>query len=155
MNLILAYVDKTELCRELSTIVVEELEHFQQVLELMPPRGIVFGRQQPGGYGRQLNDLVRRFEPQKAIDRLLVASLIEARSCERFDLLRQHIADRDPELSGFYGSLFESEARHHTTYVRMAKFFGSDDEVRERLEELSALESEIILRGDPLPRMHS
>ena len=155
MNLILAYVEKTELCRELSTIVVEELEHFQLVLDLLPARGIHFCRQQPGGYGRQLNDLVRRDEPQRAIDRLLVASLIEARSCERFDLLRQHIADRDPELSEFYGSLFESEARHHTTYVRMAKFFGSENEVRERLEELSALESEIISRGDPLPRMHS
>jgi len=155
MNLILAYVDKTELCRELSGIVVEELEHFQMVLDLLPARGIEFCRQQPGGYGRQLNDLVRRFEPQRAIDRLLVASLIEARSCERFDLLRHYMADRDPELSVFYGSLFESEARHHTTYVRMAKFFGSEDEVRERLEELSALESEIILRGDPLPRMHS
>lgn len=155
MNLILAYVDKTDLCRELSTIVVEELEHFQMVLDLLPARGIRFCRQQPGGYGRQLNDLVRRFEPEKAIDRLLVASLIEARSCERFDLLCQHIAGRDQELSEFYGSLFESEARHHTTYVRMAKFFGSEETVRERLEELSALESEIILRGDLLPRMHS
>lgn len=153
MNLILAYVDREDLCRELSVIVVEELEHFRMVLDLLQRRGIPFGRQQPGGYGRQLNDLVRRFEPQRAIDRLLVASLIEARSCERFDLLRQHV--EDAELQEFYGSLFESEARHHTTYVRMARFFGSDEEVRERLEELSALETEIIHRGDPLPRMHS
>ncbi|HMP79688.1 MAG TPA: tRNA isopentenyl-2-thiomethyl-A-37 hydroxylase MiaE, partial [Pirellulaceae bacterium] len=66
---------------------------------------------------------------------------------------RQHMADQ--ELAEFYGSLFESEARHHTTYVRMARLFASEEEVRQRLEELSALESEIIHRGDPLPRMHS
>ena len=153
MNLILGYVDNTDLCRELSVIVNEELEHFNQVLTLLDKKGIKFCRLQPGSYGRQLNDLVRRFEPQRAIDRLLVASLIEARSCERFHLLSQHVPDQD--LREFYASLFESEARHHTTYVRMAKYFGDDDVVKQRLEELSALEAEIIYRGDPLPRMHS
>lgn len=155
MNLILAYVDHTELCRELSEIVNEELVHFRQVLDLLEPRGIRFCRLTPGAYGRQLNDLARKFEPHRAIDRLLIASLIEARSCERFDLLSRYIRERDSELSDFYASLFESEARHHTTYVRMAREFGSADEVKQRLEELSALEAEIIHRGDPLPRMHS
>ena len=153
LNLIFAYVDNEELCRELKVIVDEEMEHFIMVLDLLKRRGIPFRRQKPGSYGRQLNDLVRKSEPERAIDRLLVASLIEARSCERFDLLRQHV--QDDALSEFYHSLFESEARHHTTYVRMARHFGSEDAVRKRLEELSALETEIINRGDPLPRMHS
>lgn len=153
MNLIFAYVDNEELCRELSEIVNEELEHFIMVLDLLKKRGIPFRRQKPGSYGRQLNDLVRKSEPKRAIDRLLVASLIEARSCERFDLLRRHV--QDPELADFYDSLFESEARHHTTYVRMARYYGSEESVRRRLEELSALETEIVNRGDPLPRMHS
>ncbi len=153
MNLIFAYVDNEDLCRELSEIVNEELEHFIMVLDLLKKRGIPFRRQKPGSYGRQLNDLVRKSEPQRAIDRLLVASLIEARSCERFDLLRRHV--QDPELADFYDSLFESEARHHTTYVRMARYYGSEEAVRLRLEELSALETEIVNRGDPLPRMHS
>lgn len=153
MNLIFAYVDNEELCRELSEIVNEELEHFIMVLDLLKKRGIPFRRQKPGSYGRQLNDLVRKSEPERAIDRLLVASLIEARSCERFDLLRRHV--QDPELADFYDSLFESEARHHTTYVRMARYYGSEETVRRRLEELSALETEIVNRGDPLPRMHS
>lgn len=153
LNLIFAYVDNETLCRELKVIVDEEMEHFIMVLDLLKRRGIPFRRQKPGSYGRQLNDLVRKSEPERAIDRLLVASLIEARSCERFDLLRRHV--QDPELAEFYHSLFESEARHHTTYVRMARHFGSEDTVRQRLEELSALETEIINRGDPLPRMHS
>ena len=153
MNLIFAYIDREELCREMAEIVREELEHFEMVLDLLRKRGIKFRRQIPSNYGRQLNDLVRKSEPERAIDRLLVASLIEARSCERFDLLRNHV--KDPELAAFYDSLFESEARHHTTYVRMAKYYGSEETIRLRLEELSALETEIINRGDTLPRMHS
>jgi len=100
-----------------------------------------------------LNELVRKLEPGKAVDRLLVAGLIEARSCERFDLLRQHV--QDAELAAFYGSLFESEARHHSTYVRLAKLFAKDEVVDKRLDELAATEAEIIAVGDVLPRMHS
>ena len=153
MNLIFAYVENQTLCRELTEIVNEELEHFQMVLDLLAERGIPFRRLKPGPYGRKLNDLVRKFEPHKAIDRLLVASLIEARSCERFELLSRHVQDQ--QLSEFYASLFESEARHHTTYVRMAKMFGPDNQVKERLHELSALEAEIVAEGSNLPRMHS
>ena len=153
MNLIFAYVDNRQLCQDLTEIVNEELEHFHLVLDLLERRGIRFRRQTPSTYGRKLNDLVRKFEPHKAIDRLLVAGLIEARSCERFDLLRKHVPDK--ELADFYDSLFESEARHHSTYVRLAKMFGSEKDVKARLEVLSRQEADIIETGDPMPRMHS
>lgn len=153
MNLIFAYVDHENLCREMIEIVNEELDHFRQVLDLLASRGVAFRRLKPSSYGRRLNDLVRKLEPQRAIDRLLVAGLIEARSCERFDLLRRHVPDT--QLAEFYESLFESEARHHSTYVRLAKTFGSEQVITERLHELAAAEAEIIAEGDPLPRMHS
>ncbi|MCP4081869.1 MAG: tRNA-(ms[2]io[6]A)-hydroxylase [Planctomycetaceae bacterium] len=153
MNLIFAYVENYELCQEMVEIVNEELDHFQRVLDLLARRGIKFKRQIPSTYGRRLNDLVRKDEPQRGIDRLLVAGLIEARSCERFDLLRKHVDDA--ELSDFYHELFESEARHYTAYVRLAKMFGSEDVVLARLDELAGLEAEIIATGDPMPRMHS
>lgn len=155
MNLMFAYVDKAELCRELSEIVNEELDHFMQVLDLLEKRDIPFRKLKPSLYGRELNDLVRKQEPYRAVDRMLVACIIEARSCERFCMLKDHIKDRDPELAEFYGSLFESEARHHTTYVRMAKLFQSDQEVKDRLKELAAKEAELIREVYPLPRMHS
>lgn len=82
MNLIFAYVDHEELCREMTTIVNEELEHFHLVLAILKRRDIRFRRLKPGGYGRRINECVEKLEPQRAIDRLLVASLIEARSCE-------------------------------------------------------------------------
>ena len=86
-------------------------------------------------------------------ERALVASLIEARSCERFGLLRDHLEDR--ELADFFGSLFESEARHHSTYVRLARTFAPADEVQERLKELAEEEARFIAEGDDVPRMHS
>ena len=154
MNLIFVYGSaQPRMCRELADIVVEELAHFRSVLDLLDERGIGFRSQKPGDYGRKLNELVRAGEPARAIDRLLVASLIEARSCERFALLRDHVSD--PALAEFYGSLFESEARHHATYVRMAEYFGKPAEVRSRLAELAAAEAEIIDVGSELPRMHS
>ncbi len=153
MSLIFAYVDHDELCRQMVKIVNEELEHFELVLDVLKARGIIFRRLKPSPYGRRLNELVRKFEPGRAVDRLLIAGLIEARSCERFDLLRKHLPDR--ELAEFYEGLFESEARHHATYVRLAKQFASDAAVHQRLQELSACEAEIIAQGDPLPRMHS
>lgn len=153
MSLMGSYIDNQDLCEEMTRIVEEELEHFHMVLKLLNKRGIDFTRQQPGHYGRELKALVRPHEPDRAIDRLLVAGLIEARSCERFSLLAEHV--QDTELSEFYASLFESEARHHTTYVRLAKQFASDDVVRTRLKELSGMEAEIIERGNVLPRMHS
>jgi tRNA-(ms[2]io[6]A)-hydroxylase len=153
LNLIFAYVEDVELCRAMTEIVNEELEHFHMVLDLLARRGIRFRRLKPSTYGRELNDLVRKNEPHRAVDRLLVAGLIEARSCERFHVLAQHV--QDAELAEFYHSLFESEARHHATYTRLAKHFAPEAEVTARLNELAAAEAALITRGEQLPRMHS
>lgn len=153
LNLIFHYVENVVLCQEMTVIVNEELEHFHMVIELLERRGIKFRRIKPSQYGRKLNDLVRKTEPEKAVDRLLVAGLIEARSCERFQVLAEHVDDA--ELAEFYRSLFESEARHHSTYTRLAKHFASEEEVDRRLEELYEAEAEIISEGEPLARMHS
>ena len=155
MNLIFYYVEKETLCRELMTIVHEELEHFALVLDLLHERGVPFRRLPPSSYGGRLHELIRKNEPGRAVDRLLVGSLIEARSCERFSLLAEHVRPREPSLADFYAGLFESEARHHTTYVRLAKLFAPDSIVDARLDELSTAEAAIIAAGDPLPRMHS
>lgn len=155
MNFMNSYTEHRELCREMTQIIEEELEHFHMVMEVLDARGIEFRRLASGPYGRELNKLVRPTEPDRGVDRLLVASLIEARSCERFRLLADHIRDRDNELADFYAGLFESEARHHTTYVKLAEQFAPRDSVRSRLDQLSAQEAAIIEAGCELPRMHS
>jgi len=153
MNLLFAYVEHHELTQAMTAIVQEELDHFHQVRQLIDRRGIRFRKLSPSPYAASLHELIDKQEPRRAVDRLLVAGLIEARSCERFGLLRDHLADR--ELAEFYGQLFESEARHHATYVRLAEQFLPETEVRERLAELAAAEAQIIAAGSPEPRMHS
>ena len=153
MNLLCAYDTHADLCRRMTLIIAEELEHFEQVCSLLSRRGIAFRRQQPSAYGKELNKLVRSDEPDRAVDRLIIAGLIEARSCERFAVLRDHI--EDPELTQFYGSLFETEARHHTTYLKLARTFAPSELVASRLDVLALTEQSIIDRGGPLPRMHS
>ena len=153
MNLLFAYVDEVELARAMTVIVQEELSHFHLVLDLLERRGIRFRKIPPSKYAERLRALASKLEPMRAVDRLLVAALIEARSCERFGLLRDHLADA--ELATFFGSLFESEARHHSTYVRLAKLFVPEERVSQRLEELAIEESRIIEEGEDWPRMHS
>ena len=153
MNLLFSYVEHVELTRAMTEIVAEELIHFHQVRAVLDRRGIRFYKLPPSNYGAKLHELVVKEEPQRAVDRLLVAGLIEARSCERFGLLRDRLADK--ELAEFYGSLFESEARHHSTYVRLAKAFQPEDAVHWRLAELAEAEARIMADGDERPRMHS
>lgn len=153
MNLIFAYIENRDLTEAMTEIVAEEMDHFHQVIDILAKRGIRFRRIRPSTYGVKLHELIDRQEPQRAVDRLLVAGLIEARSCERFGLLREHLADR--ELASFYDSLFESEARHHSTYVRLAKMYAPEEKVRTRLAELATAEAQILEPGEALPRMHS
>jgi tRNA-(ms[2]io[6]A)-hydroxylase len=153
MNLLFAYVDKPDLVHAMADIVQEELSHFRLVLGILERRGIRFCKLPPSCYGERLHALATKQEPMRAVDRLLIAALIEARSCERFGLLRDHLDDRD--LAGFFGSLFESEARHHSTYVRLAKLFAPESVVTARLDELARAEADIILTGDNKPRVHS
>lgn len=153
MNLLFAYVDEVELARALTAIVQEELSHFNLVLDLLERRGIRYRKIPPSKYAERLRALGSKLEPMRAVDRLLIAALIEARSCERFGLLRDNLPDR--ELATFFGSLFESEARHHSTYVRLAKLFAGEERVNDRLTELAIAEARIIEEGEELPRMHS
>jgi len=153
LNLLFAYVEDEPLCREMTLIVNEELEHFHLVLDLLKQRGVKFMRIKPSNYGSQLHQLIRHQEPHRAVDRLLIGGLIEARSCERFGLLRTHLPDA--QLRNFYDSLFESEARHHAVYVKLAKRYASEEDVMQRLDELATAEAGIIAAGDEIPRMHS
>ncbi len=153
MGLMFDYVENEELTVQMTEIINEELEHFHMVLDVLKSRSIRFRRIKPGTYGGQMKQLAGKHEPHKAVDRLLIASLIEARSCERFVLLRDHLDDQ--QLVDFYGSLYESEARHHMTYVRLAKQYADEDHVNQRLEALATEEAAIIEAGCELPRMHS
>ncbi|MDA7952135.1 MAG: tRNA-(ms[2]io[6]A)-hydroxylase, partial [Pirellulaceae bacterium] len=155
MRMLDTYITNRPLTEKMTEIVEEELEHFHQVLALLEERNIKFRTLKPSSYGKRLHELVSKKEPQRAVDLLLVASLIEARSCERFKRLAEHIRPTEPKVADFYESLFESEARHHTTYVKLAFDYQPEGAVLDRLKELAQEEAKILALGDNFARMHS
>ena len=148
------YPERTALVQRMSRLAREELRHFEQVRAVMDDMGIVFERLSASRYAGGLREAVRRDEPYKLLDMLLIGALIEARSCERF----AKIAPRLPERLGrFYGGLLASEARHFEHYIAFAKSeCGLDDaEVEARLDELKAIEASLITKPDDEFRFHS
>ena len=153
MNLLFAYVDNTKISRAMTEIVNEELEHFQMVLDLLERRDIQFRKLSPSNYGPKLHKLICKNEPDRAVDRLLVAGLIEARSCERFRLLSLHI--NEPELKKFYHEFMVSEAGHYKAFIQLARKYAGEEYVANRWQEWIDFEAEMVktleIRGD---RMH-
>src|SRR3954465_10696928 len=107
--------------RELNAIAIEELQHFQLVLDLLKRRGIPFGQPYPSPWIAGLMRSVRNGQRHQAIDHLICCSLIEGWSCEKFQFLAVGLKERDAELSAFYASLVESEGNHYATYLLMAR----------------------------------
>jgi len=153
LNLMFRYPAHHKLVRMLTAIAQEELTHFDQVNQWLERRGVALGPLPAPPYGASLNGQIRRFEPERLLDTLLVCGLIEARSHERLGLLAKHCPDQ--ELAKFYDSLVASEARHYGIYWTLADTHFQRSKVTQRLEELAAVESQLLTTLYPEPRMHS
>lgn len=153
LNLICRYPSSTALVYQLTEIAREELEHFQQVNHILERRGIALAPLTPPPYGAGLKGQVRRQEPERMLDSLLVSGLIEARSHERLGLLAEALPDR--QLAKFYRSLMASEARHYGAYWVLATTYFDRDRVMQRLEELAEVESQLLATLHPEARIHS
>ena len=153
LNLMFRYSSNVMLVRKLTAVAQEELEHFEQVNQWLDKKNIPLGPLSSPPYGAKLKSIICTKEPQRLLDSLLVASLIEARSHERLGLLGSHCPDQ--ELAKFYRSLMASEARHYGIYWILADNYFARELVQKRLEELSIIESEILDTLHPEPRIHS
>jgi len=153
LNLMFRYPSSAKLVRMLTAIAQEELEHFEQVNQILERRAIPLAPLAPPPYGASLNQQIRPREPDRMLDALLVSGLIEARSHERLGLLAQHCEDQ--ELAKFYRALMASEARHYGVYWTLANTYFEQSQITQRLEELGAIESEILSTLHPEPRIHS
>lgn len=134
-------------------IARDEVAHLSQVARILLDRGWRMERFHKNPYANALRDLVRKASRQELLDRLLVAALIEVRSCERFAVLAA--ASADGELAGLYGSLFRSEMGHYRVFLHLAGKFTRKAELDARWEEMLAAEAEIMARQTPGPRIHS
>jgi tRNA-(ms[2]io[6]A)-hydroxylase len=134
----------TDLVTEMLALAKEELEHFQQVHEIIIQRGFDLGRERKDSYVNELYKFMVQggSRQQRLVDRLLFSAMIEARSCERFKLLAERISD--PELSKFYSDLMVSEAGHYTTFIGFARKYGGGIDVNQRWKEWLEFEAQVI-----------
>ena len=143
ITLITMLPEYPKIVTELLEIAQEELDHFQQVHEIIKTRGHEFGRERKDDYVNQLfKFIVQGSREDYIIDRMLFAAMIEARSCERFKVLTENI--KDEELKTFYKELMISEANHYTTFIGFARKLGNPEKVNQRWEEWLEYEAEII-----------
>ncbi len=139
--------------RELNAIAIEELQHFNQVLDLLKERGVAFGRALRSPWISSMMGAVRKGRREQVIDHLIVMSLIEGRSCEKFQVLAREVGDLDAGLAAFYQSLVESEGNHYATYLLMARGI-DEEETHRRLSDFLDLDAELIRHRHGLPLLH-
>ena len=138
---------------ELNAIAMEELGHFQLVLDLLKRRGIPFGQAHPSPWISGLMRNLRNGQRNQVIDHLICCALIEGRSCEKFQILAAELRGIDEELAQFYSSLVESEGNHYATYLLMARGIDASEADR-RLDFYLELESALIRQPNPRPMLH-
>ncbi len=155
ISLIVRYPEESELVKSMTALAQEELSHFEMVHQLILQRGWVLGRERKDEYVRNL----QMFFPKGGSRRdqlllqLLYAALIEARSCERFRLLSESIADK--ALQKFYRKLMISEAHHYSLFLKLARQYGKNEKsVNEKWESLLNFEAKLMVQLGKKETMH-
>jgi len=145
ISLIVSFPEYTELVQEMTELATEEMSHFKMVHDKIIENGWTLGRDRKDEYVIAL----LKFFPKggsrttQLVHRLLIAALIEARSCERFRLLSEELEDK--KLAKFYRKLMISEAGHYTMFLKFARIYGNTDEVNEKWDSLLDFEAKIML----------
>ena len=154
VSIIINYSEETELVKEMSNIAIEEMEHFRMVHNLMIARGMTLGREQTNDYAKHLHKFFPKTKNRTdaLIQRLLIAALIEARSCERFKVFSENL--EDTELSEFYKELMVSEANHYTIFLGFARQFQNRKIVDEKWQALLAYEADFMKTRGGKAKVH-
>lgn len=144
ISLLVTYPEHPELVAAMAALAREEMSHFEMVHQRIVERGLKLGRERKDEYVARINTYFPKTGDRnlRLIHRLLIAALIEARSCERFKVLSENIEDQD--LARFYKNLMVSEANHYTMFLKFARDFGGRDLVDPLWQGLLEFEGEII-----------
>lgn len=136
------------------SVARDETSHLGIVSRILERRGGIMTKSHKNPYAQALREEVRFGTADKELlDRLLISSLIELRSCERFALLAE--ASEDEELRKLYKSLWSSEHGHYKAFLDLAYGVRPKPEADKRWEQMLAAEAKIIRSQSAGPRMHS
>ncbi|HLL54906.1 MAG TPA: tRNA-(ms[2]io[6]A)-hydroxylase [Myxococcaceae bacterium] len=152
LSILQAHPEVPGLPAHMARLAREESGHLARVLKLMDERGLVLGRDNGDPYAQKLQTLVRKTQPERRLDRLLVAAVIEARSCERLALLAGGLPPGP--LKRFYAELAQSEDGHQELFFRLACQAHGEQEARARVEVILTREAEIVAEIGIRPAIH-
>ncbi|MCF4101443.1 tRNA-(ms[2]io[6]A)-hydroxylase [Gillisia sp. M10.2A] len=144
ISLIVSFPEYSDLVVEMTALAREEMGHFKMVHDKLLKRGFTLGWDRKDEYVIKL----REFFPKggsrvtQLVHRLLIAALIEARSCERFRLLSEEL--QEEELREFYKQLMISEANHYTLFLNSARKYGERAVVDKKWQDLLTFEAEVM-----------
>lgn len=144
ITLIVQNPNLSDLVQEMTALVIEEMDHFKRVHEIILERGFILGRERKDNYVNELRKFIvlGGGRTLQLIDRLLFSAMIEARSCERFKVLSENI--NDEKLSAFYHELMISEATHYAMFIRLAKKYADGIDVDKRWKQYLEYEAQVI-----------
>lgn len=150
------YPDRAALVTAMSDLAVEEMSHFREVIKLIQTRGLELEKDEKDPYIHQLKAMVATGKDAYFLDRLLMASLVEARGAERFGLIAQALSGpgMDLGLQRFYQALAQSETRHYTLFLKLAHVYFSPSDIAARLDEWINYESEVMQNLAIRPALH-
>lgn len=135
------FSDSPKVLCQLSKLAREELRHYELVTSYIVSNQYECLRIKPMGYMRSLFSLVEKNTRYTLRDRLLVASIIEARAHERFNCL---IPELNGSLQQFYTKLAESEKRHRDLYYSLCVNLYGKAIIAKRLNELLIQEAKLL-----------
>lgn len=141
------YPDKLELVSTMADLAVEELSHYREVVKWIHARGLITAADTKDTYVIEFRKSIRQGQDIYLMDRLLTASIIEARGAERFGLVAEAL--EEPGIKQFYTAIARSEERHYETFLKLAYLYLPQVEVDERWQELLDIEADIV-RSMPL-----
>ena len=136
------YPDRILLVTKMTDLAIEELIHYREVLRWIHSRGLVTASDTKDPYVLGLRQVIRKETNAFLLDRLLTASVIEARGAERFALIADAI--EIPPLKNFYQSLAKSEARHYRLFLDLAEEYFDSSVIELRWKEILDIEAEVV-----------
>ena len=144
ITLIVQNPNLSDLVQEMALLVQEEMDHFKRVHDIILERGYTLGRERKDNYVNELMQFLVKggSREQQLVDRLLFSAMIEARSCERFKVMSEHINDK--QLADFYHELMVSEAGHYTIFITLARKYAGKVSVERRWKDFLAYEAKVV-----------
>jgi len=152
ISMISHYPDKPILVKAMLDLAIEELAHFRDVMALLLERGLQSGSDQKDPYVNQLHKAMDQGAEAYLLDRLLIASIVEARGAERFGMIAKALPDG--RLKTFYQSITESENQHYKLFLSLAEQYCETNLILPRLQQLLEIEADIIQQLPDRPALH-